>query len=467
MPHPLRSSLVLLLMLWFGSGTALALGSGRQVAEPVGAVLAHGDAETHDDHEADHDDHDDHAHEAHDDDDHAHEAHDDDDHAHDEHDDHAHDEHADGEDEHGHGTAGVRLLVASLDGPELFVLDADAGAVVGRFTVPGPGTAHQLPNAQLAAVVHRDANRVTFVHSGLTTIDHGDHADLLVGSPYVLSTVNLGREPSALVAAGHDIAVWLAGDGAAAWLDARLLGVSLDFTEVSVPGTGSGAAGVALAVLDGHLGVGGADGAVRVHDRRGGEVAGFGGCPAPQGQAVLGDVAVLGCGDGVLLVTAVGGGVFTAHKVALPSGGPEGARVRTLAADAGGPFVVGDFGQGIALIDVDARTLTTVALPAVPADLHFAEAGEVLLVLTTDGDLHALDPATGEVGASVRVTHGAAAGEAWPSLAVLGEALFVADPEEREIVRVDVDHLEVVARWSLPFTPGSVAVMAIEGAVRH
>jgi hypothetical protein len=252
-----------------------------------------------------------------------------------------------------------------------------------------------------------------------------------------------------------------------AWLDARLLGVSLDFVEVPGPGPGSLGTGGALAVVDGHLVAVGADGTARVHDRRGGVVAEFGGCPAPQGQAVLGDVAVLGCGDGVLLVTAAGGGVFTAHKIALPGSGPDGARFRTLAADAGGPLVVGDFGQGVALIDVVARTLTTVPLPAAPADLRFAEGGEVLLVLTTDGFLHALDPATGEVNASVRVTDAAAAGGARPSLAALGAAAFVADPEQREVVWVDVDHMEIEARWSLPFAPGSVAVMAIEGAVRH
>ena len=65
------------------------------------------------------------------------------------------------------------------------------------------------------------------------------------------------------------------------------------------------------------------------------------------------------------------------------------------------------------------------------------------------------------------MTHGTAAGEARPSLAALGGAVFVADPEHREIVRVDVDHMEVEARWPLPFTPGSLAGMGIEGAVRH
>lgn len=442
MSHVLRSSIVLLLLLLYGSGTTLAQGAVGTAGEPVGGVLATGDADEHDDHA-----HDEHAH-----DEHAHDG----------------DDHGGDHDDHGHGLEGVRLLVASLDGPELVVLDAEGGAIIGRFTVPGPGRAYQLPNAQLAAVVHRDADRVSFVHSGLTVVDHGDHADLLEGSPYVLATVNLGREPGGLFAAGNDIAVWLEGDGSVAWLDARLLGVSLDFVEVPGSGPGSVAGGGVLAVVDGHLVAGGAgEAAVRVHDRRANQVAGFGGCPEPQGRAVRGDVVAIGCSDGVLLVTSAGGGVFTSHKIANPPGSPENARVRTLAADDGGPILVGDFGQGIALVDVVARTLTAVPLPAEPAAVRLADEGEVLLVLTLDGYLHALDPATGAVDASVRVTHAADAGQARPSLTSLGDAVFVADPEQREIVWVDVDHMEIEARWPIPFTPGSVAAMAIAGAVRH
>ena len=92
----------------------------------------------------------------------------------------------------------------------------------------------------------------------------------------------------------------------------------------------------------------------------------------------------------MLLVTSAGGGVFTSHKIAHPPGSPAGARVRTLAADPGGALVAGDFGQGIVLIDVVARTLSPVSLPAEPVAMRFVEEGEVLVVLTADGDLHVL-----------------------------------------------------------------------------
>ena len=482
MPRTPRLLIVILLVLLYGSGITLAQGAFGPGAGPVGEVLASGQAEPHDHEE--HEDHDhDHEHEDHDHEDHDQEHHDQEGHDHDEHDhghdghdheehDHAHDDHdhEGHDDDNDHGLEGVRLLVASLDGPELVVLDADDGAVIGRFTVPGPGRVHQLPNAQLSAVVHRDANRVTFVHSGLTAVDHGDHMDLLQGSPYVLKTVNLGRAPTHFFARGNDIALFNDGDGSMVWLDARLLGISLDFVEV--PGQGADHSAVhdrgALAVVDGHLVGGGlSEAAVRVYDRRATQVAVFGGCPGLHGQAVAGSVVAFGCSDGVLLVVSAGGGVFTAHKIANPPGSPENARVGTLAADDGSPVLVGNFGQGIALIDPVERTLTAVALSAAPAGMRFAEDGAVLLVLTLDGVLHALEPSTGAVLGSVAVLEAWQQGAPRPSFTHLGDYAFVVDPSHRAVWVVDLDHFEVETHFDLPFAPGSAAVMAIPGAALH
>jgi len=369
----------------------------------------------------------------------------------------------DHDDEHG-GLEGIRLLVASLDGPELVVLDAADGHVVGRFTVPGLGRVYQLPNPQLAGVTHRDDHRVTFVHSGFTAIDHGDHADLVVGHPYVLQTVNVGPQPTHFFANGNDIAIFNDGDGSMAWLDARLLGVTLDFVFVD----GLAADHGALVVVDGHLIGGGLrEAAVRVYDRSARHLATFEGCPGLHGQGTQPMAAAFGCSDGVLLVEAVGGGVFTAHKIANPAGTPEGARVGTIASDAGSPTMVGNFGQGIALIDPAARTLTPIALPAAPAGMRFAEDGEVLVVLTLDGYLHTLDPATGAVLGSVEVLEAWVQGEPRPSFVVLGHTAFVLDPKHGAVWVVDIDHLEVETHHELPFTPGSLAVLAIPGASTH
>ena len=381
-------------------------------------------------------------------------AHDDHDHDHD----HAHDHH------HHHGALeGVRLLVASLDGPELLVLDAADGDTLGRFTVPSLGRVYQLPNMQLAAVVNRDANRVTFVHSGLMAVDHGDHQDLLQGTPYVLKTVNLGPMPTHFFAIGNDIAVYNDGDGSMAWLDARLLGISLDFVQVLGPEADHGS----LAVIEGYLVGGGLrEAGVRVFDRDERQLASFGGCPGLHGQATLGGVVAFGCSDGVLLVEARGGGTFAAHKIGNPAGTPENARVGTLTSHPASDVMIGNFGQGIAIIDPTARSLTPVALPAAPMAMRFDDAG-TLFVLTGDGALHALDAASGAVRSSVSVVEAWEQGQPRPGFTLYGDHAFVTDPAHGAVWVVDLDHMEVETHYDLPFAPSGVAVMAIPGAVIH
>ena len=385
---------------------------------------------------------------------------------------HGHDH---GEDHHGRvhadGVEGTRLLVAEAGGATLLVLDLASGAELARFGTPGPGIVHQLPDPQVAVVVHRADHRVTFVHSGLTEIDHGDHADLVEGLPYVLQTLNVGQQPTHFFASGNDLAFVNEGDGTVAWLDQRLLGVSLDY--VALEGREAGAGGVA--VHDGHAYVGSArTGLVDVVDRSGAIVATFGGCPAAQGPAPWASGVAFGCSDGVLLVEARSGATFAAHKVAnpagRPAGSPEGARVDTVVGDPGSETLVGTFGQGIVLIDPHARSLTPVALTASPLAMRFAEAGEVLVVLTADGVLHALEPSTGAVLRSVAAVDAFdafAIGAVRPTMTVLGEHVYVADPLHAEIVEVHVDAFQVERRLSVPFAPGGVAGLAIAGALQH
>jgi hypothetical protein len=438
MTQPIRSLLALSIVLAYGVGWTLA--QGQAATAPM--TEAHDHAEEHD-----HDDEHGHDDEHHDEHDHGDEHHDDDGHG------HGHDE-----------LEGLRLLVASLDGPELIVVDVAHGAVIGRFTVPGLGRAYQLPNPQLAAIVHRDAHRVTFVHSGLTAIDHGDHMDLVEGSPYVLATVNLGPLPSHVFALGNDIAVYADGDGSMTWLDARLLGISLDVRTVDGRAAGHGS----LAVVDGHLIGGGLqEAAVRVYDRDLRLVATFEGCPGLHGQAATSSAVAFGCSDGVLLVEAHGNGEFTAHKLGHPVGSPEGVRVGTLAAHEQSDLMVGSFGQGIVVIDPAARSLTVVALPAGPAGMRFVEEGAVLVVLTLDGQLHAIDPATGAVEASVTVIEPWVQGAPRPSFTHLGDVAFVVEPDHAVVWIVDLHAFGVVGHLDLPFRPGSVAVLAIPGAATH
>jgi hypothetical protein len=470
MPHR-RHRFVLLLALLWSLGLASGLAQSATPTMPTPPATAHED-EAHDAHADD-----DHAHDdAHADDEHAHaDEHADDDHAHDDahaHDDdhadaHAHDDdHADAHAGHLHdaGVAGTRLLVAEADGPRLVVLDLATGMEIARFGTPGLGVVHPSPDGQLAFVLHRDADRVTVVHSGLTAVDHGGHTDLVEGLPYVVQTVNLGPEPSGFFAHGDDVAIVHDGDGSVAWLDRRLIGVSLDYAFVA--GRGPGA--VEVAVRDDHAYVGSPDlGSIDVVDRAGRTVATFESCPDLSGLATWAGGVAFGCADGVLLIEVLGDGTFVAHRVANPEAGPAGARVATLVGDDDATALVGHFGQGLVRIDPVARTMAPIVLPAAPLAMAHAEGGALLVVLTADGVLHEVDLATGALGRSVAVVDAVVDGDARPTLAVLGEHVYVADPAHDAVAEVHVGAFEVERRLTLPFTPGGLAGLAILGAATH
>jgi hypothetical protein len=446
--HIPRLLLVLLVALLYAGGLTLAQGDST--------AHGHGDtsAEAHDDH--DHDDDHDHAH----DDDHGHDDDHDHDHDHDDdHDDHDHD-HGGDHDHDDAGVVGLRVLVAAADRPLAVVIDLATGAELGRFTLPGLARAYQLPEPRFGVLLHRDENRVTFIHSGLSAVDHGGHMDLLEESPYVLQTLNVGRGPTHFFARGNDIALYNDVGGTIAWLDARLLGVSLDYVEVAAEIDHGSVAIVGGTILAGYSRAGRVD----AFDRDGSLLASFDDCPSAHGQAVSGTTVAFGCRDGVLLVDVADDRAITSTKLMSPAGSPEGARVDTLVSDDHGSVIVGTFGSGVALIDVGARTLTVVALPANPIALRMS--GHDLIVLTADGYLHRLSE-DGVVEASLEVAHAVVPGEPRASLAVLGDWAVVGDPDHGELVLVDLHEMVIEARMQLDFAPGGVVLLAIPGAVTH
>ena len=362
--------------------------------------------------------------------------------------------------------AGTRLLVTDADSRAVHVLELADGEALASFSTPGgAGRAYSSPSGQFGFVVHRDENRVSLVHSGLTVADHGDHADLIQGAPYIAATMNVGREPTHFFAHGNDVAFFNDEDGTVALLDQRLLGLSLDFAELTTAQPDHGAPVVyGNYVLNGYYRLGRVD----IYERSGDLVQSIEGCPGLHGEALAGDVIAFGCDDGVLLVRA-GGGEFSSSKLPNPAGTEEGVRVGTVVAHDEGPVMVGNFGEGVVVIDPAAQTLMPVALSASTLGMAFADA-ETLVILTADGQLHKLTPASGEVGTSVQVIDAVdlqAEGVVRPGLAVQGGLIYVSDPAARQVHEVSLNDLRVERSLELSFTPYSLAVLALPGATIH
>lgn len=403
---------------------------------------------------------------AQDSDDHAHE-HGDHEH-HDEHGhDHAHDDDHDHDHEHGHShdldIEGARLIVSDAQSNVVRVLDAETGEVVGSFTVPGEtgGTLAVTGSGQYAVVGHRDANRVSIIHSGLLSEDHGDHAHLLHTSPYVVATVNVGRQPTHLVTVDHRLLVFNDQDGSIAILDENFFGLSVAFDVIDVAQPDHGAPLlIGDFVLSGYYDTASVD----AYDLSGNLLESAEGCPGLHGTVLVGDTGVFGCTDGVLLAE-LDGDHFHWHHVANPAGSPEGARVSTLYGSIGN-LAIGNFGAGLALIDVSTETFATVELTA-PLFGAVVTSGHVV-ALTTDGSLslvHVHSDGSAEVEHSLAGVIPAGTDAGRPAIAAHGDYIFVTSPAAGEVVVVHIhDHeLELEETFDVPGNPAGIRVLMIEG----
>ncbi|MBB6098694.1 hypothetical protein HNR42_002129 [Deinobacterium chartae] len=368
--------------------------------------------------------------------------------------------------DHSHASA-VRIAFADARNHTLGVLDLETGKVVASFGTPGKISGiYPVPGGQYAMAIHRDHNRVTVLHSGYSAVDHGDHKDLLEGAPYVLQTLNTGRQPTHYWAHGDHIAVVNDQDGTVAVLDRNLLGVSLDFQEIKTEAPDHSAA-VVLGdkVLNGYSKLAKVD-AYNLAD--GALAASFPGCPSLHGEATLGKTAAFGCSDGVLMIRE-NQGQLVAHKISNPAGTPANTRVSTLAAHDGAPVMLGNFGQGLALIDPVRNSLTPVPLPANPIKFDFAQGGRSIVVLTADGQLNRLG-LNGQPIARVAVTapYDSRVQDApRPSMAVMDGVAFVSHPGAGEVLEVSLEDLQVKRRHQVGGTPTALTVLSLEGALKH
>lgn len=366
-------------------------------------------------------------------------------------------------------TEGTRLLVTDIDSATASVLDLTTGDVLGTFSTPGEaGSAYASPSGRYGLIVHRGENRVSVVHSGLSLEDHGDHADLVQANPYVLSTLNVGREPTHFWAHGDEIVIFNDADGTVAVLDERTFGLSLEYTEVKAAQPDHGAAVVLSdTVLVGYYDLGRVD----AYSRDGELLETVEGCPGLHGEATLGDTAAFGCEDGVLLVQVRDGDV-TSAKLDNPADTAEDVRVGTLTAHNEAGAFVGDFGDGLVWLAPDAETMNVVDIGSAPLRFVFDHEGEHLLALTENGMLHRLEATTGAGRDSLRVmqpldTSGGYGSYVSPSLAVAEGALYLSLPSEGQIAEIKLDELSVARRIDVSGTPSSIAVLALEGGTVH
>ncbi|WP_022891433.1 zinc metallochaperone AztD [Agromyces subbeticus] len=233
--------------------------------------------------------------------------------------------------------------------------------------------------------------------------------------------------------------------------------------------------GVSVVLEDGTFltTVGNADGrnGIAVRDASGAVIAESDQCPGVHGEGTAeNEVVVFGCENGALIYSD--GEIVKVDSPDQPYG-----RIGNAYVSETSPIIVGDYKNdpdaegylldAVTLIDTAAQTLEVVELPEGveytfrdvargPADLAY--------ILATDGSIHVLDPATGEITDSFPVIEAWEGPAEWqdahPAIVISGEIAYVTEPAANRVHAVDLSTGDVIATGDLEATPNEIAVAA-------
>jgi outer membrane protein assembly factor BamB len=454
-------------------------------AAPTSDATTDVDHDHDEDHDHDHDEDHDHDH----DEDHDHDHDEDHDHDHDEdhdHDhDHDHDEHHDHDEDHDHGSdlpapegfveveeAAIRLVVADGADGAVRVVDLATEDLLAELELAAPARVYDAGRHALAAV--RTADRLEILDIATWEQPHGDHFHYYAGTPTVTDAGVDADDPTHVVVHGGLAAVFNDGDGSVVVLDTHALG-----TDDQVIGRfDSGAAhhGVAVAIDDVVLvttpveGEALPDGVAVLDIETGSELERFGDCPELHGEATVGEFVAFGCADGVLVMERHDDH-WHAHRIERPAGAE---RTGTLVAGSDPTIVIGNLGrEALVRLDLVAETATVLPLPVPMSSFAFDPERDVVLVVTVDGQVHRIDPVSGEILHSESAVapfelptgHG---GPPVPSIVVAGDRGYLTDPAAGAVIELGiVDELRIARRLEVGGTPASVAVAGLPGRSTH
>jgi hypothetical protein len=233
--------------------------------------------------------------------------------------------------------------------------------------------------------------------------------------------------------------------------------------------------GVSIVLEDGTFltTVGNADGrnGVEARDASGAVVAQTDQCPGVHGEGTAsGEAVVFGCEDGAILYTD--GGFTKLQAPDQPYGRMGNAYVSETS-----PIVVGDYKtdpdaegyllNAVTLIDTEAGALRVVDLPeGVGYTFRDVARGpdDKAYILASDGAIHVLDPATGEVTDAFPVVDAWESPVEWqdphPAIVVADGVGYVTEPATKEIHAVDLATGDVLSSTTLEVTPNEMAVAA-------
>lgn len=191
-------------------------------------------------------------------------------------------------------------------------------------------------------------------------------------------------------------------------------------------------------------------------------------CPGIHGEGTAADeVVVFGCENGALLYA---GGEFT--KLTAPD---SYGRMGNAFVSETSPLVVGDYKNdpdaegyllsAVALIDTTEQNFEVVDLPE-EVRYTFRDIargpGDLAYILSSDGQIHVLDPATGKINEAYPVVAPWQGPAQWqdahPAIKVSGDTAYITEPAANSVHAVDLKSGKILASSEFNFTPNELAI---------
>ncbi len=397
-------------------------------------------------------------------------------------DEHGHDDEEMHEDEHGEAHAVGRLIVADALEAHLSVIDLSTEEVnSGLFEIAAP-RARVLPSPThrygvvLARGPEDGDDRVHIFDGGVYLVEHGDHYDL-VTEPVSRHSLEIVEENPIHYVNSHGwTAIFADTSGHVILINEHDLSTTQGDYEPIVLEAGP-QHGAALVMTDDHVVVTtknpddpedvlpvGVE--VRTFDDEVVYDASNRSCPGMHGEGHNEHGAAFGCIGGVLFFHAHDG-EYEHEFIDNPAEMREDSRIGSVY---GHHHVEHFFGKasyfdgqgfaddGIWLIDVVHLEMRQV-FSEPSFSVAFASDGEIFYVLGADGVLHALDAHDGELLETAKLVEPGEAGR--PAIIVVGDMMYVADPNSGHVLGVHLTHMEIEEEWHVGGAPSSLAFVGV------
>lgn len=373
-----------------------------------------------------------------------------------------------------------RLFVADHTQPVVRAIDLGSDKEIGRFDLKGYAALSLSATGRTVFAVQGDQNMVQVIDTGIALSDHGEHRDIEIKEPKLLSTTISGEKPGHVVAHGDDLAIFYDRGGKFDFVrESALLEGKADLKPYDTTAAHHGVAvpmGNHLLVSVPNMEASVKEGelpprlGLRVLDGDGKQVGDVATCTGLHGEATSARLVAFGCAEGVLVARPGGMDGPKLDMLAYSDTLPEG-KVSTLLGGTSMQFFLGNYGDDkVVLIDADAKQpYRLVELPLRRVDFTLDPAKPRNgYILTEDGRLHLLDVVDGVITKSETVTEPYSKDGHWrdprPRLAVAGDHIAITDPRKSLVRLVDSETLKETRTIAVEGQPFAIVAAGGSGA---